>query len=168
MESGQAQHFSRLLKWLDWESEAEKQQLDARRLGSKAEAEKSGDCLLDLVITHHEPGVGGEILLRLVKRNRTLSLPWNRLRVGTPVVLSAEDADPLRGVVTMQRRDSIEIAVSEWPEGERFRLDLSADEVTRKRLIAALTAARSARTNGTVAGCAPGRAGSQVFSARRL
>lgn len=138
-------HFSRLLKWLDWESEAEKQQLDARRLGSKAEAEKTGDCLLDLVIIHHEPGVGGDILLTLVKRNRTLSLPWNRLRVGSPVVLSSEEADPERGVVTKQRRDSIEVAVSEWPEGERFRLDLSADEVTRKRQIAALAAAEKAR-----------------------
>ncbi len=116
-------------------------------VGSKADAERSGDTLLDLVTTDYEPGVGGETLLTLVKRNRTLRLPWNRLRVGSPVRLSSEDAggDSERGVVTAQTRDSIEVAVAERLDGERFRLDLSADEITRRRQEAAINAAQQAR-----------------------
>ncbi len=129
------------MNWLNLESEAEKEQIDQRRRrGSKADAEKSGETLLDLVITNHESGLGGQTLVTLVKRNRTLRLPWNRLRVGTPVVLSAEDdsGESQQGVVSAQRRDSIEVSVEEWPEGDQFRLDLSPDEVTRRRQAAAL------------------------------
>ena len=146
--SSPQEHFQRLLRWLELESEAEAKQLDERRRsGAKADAEKSGDTLRDLAMTHHEPGVGGELLLTLVKRNRTLRLPWNRLRVGSPVVLSAEDSveDSQRGVITAQSRDSIEVSVPDWPDGERFRLDRSSDEVTRKRQEAALHSARQAR-----------------------
>ena len=116
--------------WLKLESEAETQQLDERRRrGGKANAEKFGEALLDLVITHHEPELGGRTLLTLVNRNRTLRLPWNRLRVGAPVVLSPEDAGghSRHGVVSARRNDSIEVSVDDWPEGEKFRLDLSAD-----------------------------------------
>ena len=123
------------------ESEAEKSQLDQRRKrGTKADAEKSGETLLDLVIASHDSGVGGQTLLTLVKRNRTLRLPWNRLRVGSPVLLAAEDngGASRHGVVSAQRRDSIEVAVDEWPEGNQFRLDLSPDEITRKRQATAL------------------------------
>lgn len=141
------EHFQQLLRWLKLESEAETKQLDdRRRRGSKADAEKSGYTLLDLVITHHEPGVGGELLLTLVKRNRSLRLPWNRLRSGSPVVLSPEDSggDSQRGVVTAQSRDVIVVSVSDWPDGERFRLDLSSDEVTRKRQEAAIRSIQQA------------------------
>ncbi len=141
-------HFQRMAGWLKLESEAETQQIDERRRrGAKADAEKSGETLLDLVITHDEPGLGGRTLLTLVKRNRTLRLPWNRLRVGAPVVLSSEDADEgsRQGVVSARRNDSIEVSVDEWPEGDRFRLDLSPDEITRKRQSAALRAVEGAR-----------------------
>jgi ATP-dependent RNA/DNA helicase IGHMBP2 len=129
------------MTWLKLESEAEKQQIDERRRrGTKADAEQSGETLLDLVITNHESGLGGRTLLTLVKRNRTLRLPWNRLRVGAPVVLSTENADgeSRQGVVSARRGDSIEVSVDEWPEGDRFRLDLSPDEITRKRQAFAL------------------------------
>ncbi|WP_166823097.1 AAA domain-containing protein [Thalassoroseus pseudoceratinae] len=145
--SDSQEHFQRLLRWLKLESEAEAQQLDERRRrGSNKDAERSGEALLDLVVTQHESGVGGQTLLTLVKRNRTLRLPWTRLRVGSPVVLSTDDASekPQRGVVTSQNRDSIEVAVSDWPEGERFRLDLSTDEVTRKRQEKALNRVQKA------------------------
>ncbi len=129
------------------ESVAEKQQIDERRQRrTKADAEKSGETLLDLAITHHESGLGGRTLLTLVKRNRTLRLPWNRLRVGAPVVLSSEGAEgeSQQGVVSARSRDSIEVSVDDWPEGDRFRLDLAADEITRKRQTAALRAVENA------------------------
>ena len=136
------------MNWLKLESQAEARQIDERRRrGTKADAERSGETLLDLVITHHEPGLGGRTLLTLVKRNRTLRLPWNRLRVGAPVVLSPEDGDgdSRHGVVSARRSDSIEVSVDDLPEGDRFRLDLSPDEITRKRQAAALRAAEKAR-----------------------
>ena len=141
-------HFDRLSGWLDMEAEAESQRLaERRKRGTKADAEKSGETLLDLVITSHEPGLGGRTLLTLVKRNRSLRLPWNRLRVGSPVVLTSGngDGDSTNGVVSSRRNDSIEVSVDEWPDGDRFRVDLSPDEITRKRQQGALRAARSAR-----------------------
>jgi ATP-dependent RNA/DNA helicase IGHMBP2 len=85
--------------------------------------------------------------LTLVKRNRTLRMPWNRFRVGTPVVLSPDgaDGDSRQGVVSACRGDAVEVSVDEWPEGDRFRLDLAPDEITRKRQAAALGAAEAAR-----------------------
>lgn len=135
------------MDWLKLESAAETEQIDERRKRrSKADAEKSGETLLDLAITNHEPGLGGRTRLTLVKRNRTLRLPWNRLRVGAPVVLSSQDTegDSQQGVVSARRRDFIEVSVDDWPEGERFRLDLAADEITRKRQTAALRAVERA------------------------
>jgi len=104
-------HFQQLLSWLKLESEAEIRQIAERRqLGGKANAEQTGETLLDLAVSQHESSLGGRTLLTLVKRNRTLSLPWNRLRVGTPVVLSSEDGSGTSqpGVVSARRRDSIE------------------------------------------------------------
>ena len=141
-------HFQRLRDWLKQESEAETRQIDERRRSAtRANAEKSGETLLDLVITQQDPGLGGQTLLTLVKRNRTLRLPWNRLRVGAPVVLSPEDVEgeSRHGVVSARRSTSIEVSVNDWPDGERFRLDLSPDEITRKRQAAALRIAENAR-----------------------
>ncbi|QDU92820.1 AAA domain-containing protein [Lignipirellula cremea] len=123
------------------ESEAEIRQIEERRQRSAlSNAEKSGETLLDLVIVHDEPGLGGRSLVTFMKRNRSLRLPWNRLRVGAPVVLSPDGAsgESQHGVVSARRGDSIEVSVDDWPEGDRFRIDLSADEVTRKRQEAAL------------------------------
>ena len=99
------------------------------------------------MITSHEPGLGGRTVLTLIKRNRTLRLPWNRLRAGSPVVLTSGngDGDSIHGVVSSRRNDSIEVSVDEWPDGDRFRVDLSPDEITRKRQQGALRAARDAR-----------------------
>jgi hypothetical protein len=107
------------MNWLKMESEAETKQFDERRRrATKADAEKSGETVLDLVITQEEPGLGGRTLLTLVKRNRTLRLPWNRLRVGSPVVLSTDDegGDSRQGVVSARRSDSIEVSVDECVE----------------------------------------------------
>ncbi|MBM81027.1 MAG: AAA family ATPase [Planctomycetaceae bacterium] len=143
------EHFERLRTWLKLESEAEAKQIaERRRSRTKRDAEKSGETLLDLVVTDHEPGLGGRTLLTLVKRNRSLRLPWNRLRVGSPVILSpdGDDAGESRhGVVSARRADSIQVSLEEWLDGERFRLDLSPDEITRKRQLAALGLAEQAR-----------------------
>jgi len=141
-------HFQQLAHWLQMESDAEAEQLAARRRNAaKADVEKSGETLLDLAITQREPGLGGRTLLTLVKRNRTLRLPWNRLRVGSPVVLSAasDEGDSRHGVVSARRGNSIQVSVGDWPDGDRFRLDLSGDESTRKRQAAALRTADNAK-----------------------
>ena len=112
------------------------------------DAEQSGGTLLDLVVADHQSGLGGRFLLTLVKRNRTLSLPWNRLRIGSPVVLTVQDdanPDSHQGVVSARTARTIQVAVPEWPDGDRFRLDLSPDEITRQRQQAALALAKDAR-----------------------
>ncbi len=91
---------------------------------------------MDLAIQDHRSGLGGRHLLTFVKRNRTLKLPWNRLRVGSPVVVTSlddADASPQSGVVSARKVDSIQVAVDHWISGSRFDLDLSTDEVLRNR-----------------------------------
>lgn len=143
------EHFQRLADWIDLESVAEAERLKERRRNQQGpDAEKSGETLLDLVISDDDAGLGGRYLLTLVKRNRTLQLPWNRLRVGSPIVLTPHDdasGDACQGVVTSISRASIQVAVNEWPEAEKLRIDLSPDEITRKRMLNALKRARDAR-----------------------
>ena len=153
------EHFQKLQRLLDLESEAEKQVLLnelARR--SPAEAEAAGTTLIHLVIKEEDSGLGGRVLLTLVKKNQNLSLPWNRLNVGTPVLLTEEgaprsgapssEASGWRGVVSRSGRDMIQVAFAQWPETDAenpvFRLDRSSDEISRKRQQAALDKALAA------------------------
>ena len=132
-------------QWLGWEAEAERERLAVRRqLRGNKDAEKYGETLVDLVMADHRSGLGGFSLITFVKRNRTLALPWNRLRVGSPVVVSDEDPNENQewtGVVSARNQQSIEVAFSEWPEANRFRIDLASDEVTRLRQLAAMQTA---------------------------
>ncbi|MFO0425592.1 MAG: AAA domain-containing protein [Planctomyces sp.] len=141
-------HFSQLRRWLDMEGEAERARLAERRKTRSSEyAERSGDTLLDLVIRSHTTGLGGRYLLTLAKRRSPDRMPWHRFRVGSPVVLSEQsdsDGESFSGVVSARYVDCVEVAVDDWPAGDRFRLDLSPDEVTRKRQAAALNTARKA------------------------
>ena len=74
---------------MDLESAAEAQDLAERRqTRTRKTAEKSGETILDLAIEDHQTGLAGRHLFTFVKRNRTLKLPWNRLRVGSPVVIT--------------------------------------------------------------------------------
>lgn len=140
----QQQHFEQLAVWIEMESAAEAQRMAERReRQSGARAEKSGETLLDLVVVDHQAGLGGRYLFTFVKRNRDLVLPWNRLRVGSPVLVgdpADEEGNVYSGVVSARTRQQIQVALDEWPEGERFRIDLSPDEITRKRQQAALAA----------------------------
>ena len=131
------------------ESEAEIERMAERRKArDSSRAEKSGETLLDLVIEDSNSGLGGRHLLTLVKRNREQRMPWHRLRVGSPVVLTTfpdEDENSLQGVVSAKKNNSIQVAFTRYPEGNRFRIDLSADEVTRRRLLAAITLVKDSR-----------------------
>ena len=142
-------YFDQFYRWLDLESAAEAQELAQRRQSrSRKSAEQGGEALLDLAIQDHRSGLGGRHLLTFVKRNRTLKLPWNRLRVGSPVVVTSlddADASPQSGVVSARKVDSIQVAVDHWISGSRFDLDLSTDEVSRNRERAALQTVAAAR-----------------------
>ncbi|MFO0816716.1 MAG: AAA domain-containing protein [Pirellulales bacterium] len=145
-------HFDRLLRLLDVESRAEAEQTmrRARSTGGEA-AEKSGNTLVQLVLRDESAGLGGRVLWRLGKRNQALLLPWTRLGVGSPVLLSEENLkDPTgwRGVVCSRDSHSLEVAFAESPEPQSdrptFRLDLSSDEVARQRQRQALERVRDA------------------------
>jgi hypothetical protein len=159
-------YFETFARWIDSDSAAEAQRLAERRqLRTRATMEHSGETLIDLAIDDHRMGLGGRHLFTLVKRNRTLALPWNRLRIGSPVVLSVPEQDgrresrvsnrrakppddrragPFPGVVSARNVRSIQVAVDHWIEGDLFDLDLAADEITRNRERAALVAVSQA------------------------
>jgi ATP-dependent RNA/DNA helicase IGHMBP2 len=140
------EHFERLKRLLDLEAEAEKQQMLAElERRSPQEAEASGTSLINLVIREEGAGLGGRILLTLAKRTQGQELPWTRLGVGAPVILSEDGSDEprrsdragWRGVVSRLQKDSIQVAFPQWPEAADgaavFRLDRSTDEVSRNR-----------------------------------
>jgi ATP-dependent RNA/DNA helicase IGHMBP2 len=141
-------HFEQFRTWLSMESDAERARMaERRKVRSQANAESRGDTLVDLVIEDHRMGLGGRYLVTFVKRNRTLTLPWNRFRVGSPIVASddSEGSDVGYGIVCARNQASIEVAFDEWPEGDRFRIDLSADEITRTRQLTAMSAIGNSR-----------------------
>ena len=123
------------------ESEAEAARMVARQKSSNSRnAEKSGETILNLVIEDNQTGLGGRYLMTLSKRGRQTVLPWNRLRVGSPIILSPElskneESSQLgyQGIVSARTAMSIQVALDQWPAGKLFRLDLSPDEVTRRR-----------------------------------
>ena len=131
------------------ESDAEVERMAERRKArDSAKAEKSGETLLDLVIEDNRNGLGGRHLLTMIKRNREQSMPWHRLRVGSPVILTTfpdDDGTSYQGVVSAKKNNSIQIALSRYPDGNRFRIDLAADEVTRRRLMAAVTLVKDSK-----------------------
>ena len=145
-------HFTSLTKLLEMEgrAQAERARETAGRL-TAAEAELSGNSLLDLTVVDETTGLGGRCLLELRKRSRT-PLPWNRLDVGAPVVLSASGVrndEGQRGVVCERNATAITVALGTHPEelidADSLRLDSSHDEVALERQKAALERARLAR-----------------------
>jgi superfamily I DNA and/or RNA helicase len=149
------EHFARLARLLDMEAEAEKQEtLRELERHTPAEAEALGNSLINLVIRDEDSGLGGRFLLTFGKRNQNLSLPWNRLRTGSPVILSEEgktNSEGWRGIVSRAQRDSIQVAFNQWPEADEssstFRLDRSTDEVGRQRQRQAMDKARDAKSS---------------------
>src|SRR5262249_54855277 len=145
-------HFTRLAKLLELERDAEaRRAVEMSRKLSPAEAERSGTALVDMTIVDEEAGLGGRYILSLVKRSRE-KLPWTRLAAGRPVALSPQAADAklsLRGVVNERTAAGISVAVASLPDEledvERWRIDLSSDEISSQRQRAALDRAAHAQ-----------------------
>lgn len=144
--------LAKLLRLLELESRAESRQAaeQARRL-SPSEAERAGTSLIDLVVVDEDTGMGGRSLLELAKRRR-LPLPWTRLGIGSPVVLSCDGSQTQaarHGVVFERGEATLRIALAGPPgelgDLEKLRLDLSCDQVAVDRCRAALRRALSAR-----------------------
>ncbi|MDZ4780775.1 MAG: AAA domain-containing protein [Planctomycetia bacterium] len=151
-------HFSRLRRLLELESDAEAARiLERSRRLTPAEAEESGNSLVDLVIADEDAGLGGRYLVRLVKRRRS-PLPWTRLDVGSPVILSPgakTTGGGYRGVISERRPDQVQVALSSMPDDledhATWRLDLAFDEIAMHRQRAALQQAAMAAGNRTAA-----------------
>ena len=148
----QEDHFQRLARLLNLESRAEDQRAaeQARRL-SPTEAQQTGNTLVDLVVADEQAGLGGRYLVQLGRRGRA-PLPWTRLGVGSPVVLSPNARkveQSHRGVVCERSEQSICVALDHLAEDladhQAWRLDLSFDEVAIQRQRAALEQARLVR-----------------------
>jgi ATP-dependent RNA/DNA helicase IGHMBP2 len=142
------QHFVDMAEWLAMESAAEiKRMEERRRIQNTGDAENSGETILDVVVTDEVRGLGGHQLVTFKRRNETLQMPWHRLRVGAPVVVSPfrRDGKAETGVVSRKRNDSIQIALNRTPRAEVLRIDLTADEVTRQRQLAAIMTAKDSR-----------------------
>ena len=150
--SGPEDHFARMGRLLDLESRAEAQRVaqQARKL-SPAEAEKTGNSLLDLVVVDENAGLGGRFIVQLLRRTRG-QLPWTRLDSGSPVVLSphkdrGRNLLPRRGLRTNEV--SISVALDGLPdelgEHDTWRIDIAFDEVATQRQRAALEQARVLR-----------------------
>jgi superfamily I DNA and/or RNA helicase len=150
-EPGGEDHFARLARLLDLESEAEARHIreQARRLGPGG-AEASGQSMVGLSVQDEYAGLGGRHLLTLGKRGRPL--PWTRLEAGTPVVLSPEGQTRVgwRGVVSERGESFLRVALHEPPPetggpGVAYRVDIAHDEAARIRQRRALDRARAAR-----------------------
>ncbi|MDY0165580.1 MAG: AAA domain-containing protein [Thermoguttaceae bacterium] len=149
---GDEDHFGQLGRLLDMESRAEAQRAaeQARRLGPE-EAQQAGTTLVDLVVKDEQAGLGGRYLVELGKPGRT-PLPWTRLDVGSPVVLSPNKPGretPHQGVVSERSEQAICVALERLPDDladhKAWRVDQSFDDAAVERQRAALEQARLAR-----------------------
>lgn len=148
----QENHFDRLLRLLNLEADAEAEQLRARAARmSPAQAERTGNALVEMAADDETAGLGGRWLMTFCKRNRTLRLPWTRLGVGSPVMVSAEEAGTtiaLRGVVSRRTERTIQVALPSPPDTDEspasWRIDFSSDETARRRQRDVLRLARHA------------------------
>jgi superfamily I DNA and/or RNA helicase len=148
-----AAHFVHLAKLLELESAAEARQLaEQAQRQSGPQAERSGNCLVKLVVRDESPAFGGRVVLSLGKRDLAELLPWNRLGIGTPVLLTEENVARQRGwrgVVCRRDTSAIDVALPQSPEPERdrptFRLNLANDEIARQRQLDALRQAGAAQ-----------------------
>ncbi len=152
VEHGEEDHFRQLGHLLDRESRAEAQRAaeQARRL-SPEEAQHAGTTLVDLVVKDEQAGLGGRYLVELGKPGPAAPLPWTRLDVGSPVVLSPNKPGretPHQGVVCERSERAICIALERLPDDlgdhKAWRIDQSFDDAAVERQRAALEQARLA------------------------
>ena len=157
-------HFARLAKLLELESHAQARRAaeQAKRF-TGAEAERTGNTLVDLMIADEDAGLGGRYILTLVKRRRA-PLPWTRLDVGSPVLLSPDvdkdkrhnagnsnTANTFRGVICQRGEHGLAVALPQLPEEmgdvDAWRVDLAGDDVADQRQRIAMQRAKNARAN---------------------
>jgi ATP-dependent RNA/DNA helicase IGHMBP2 len=140
-------YFDELERWLELESVAERERMARRReIRNQSHVEKTGETLVRLQLSDHRTGLAGRLLLDFIKPGGD-SLPQNRLKVGSPVVISDDDNpkdNGIAGVVSRRKHNLIQVATEAWPEGPWYRIDLSPDETTRRRHLAAMARARTA------------------------
>lgn len=142
-------HFARMVRWLQMESDAEIARLAERKqTQGGGNAEKTGETLLNMIVLDQVAGLGGLQLVTFGRQAKAPPMPWHRLRVGAPVIVSPMDNDhptaSVSGVVSDRRSETLQIAVSRLPEERRLRIDMAVDEVTRQRQSVALRRAQSA------------------------
>jgi ATP-dependent RNA/DNA helicase IGHMBP2 len=141
-------YFDELERWLELESAAERERLAQRReTHSQVDVERTGETLLRMQLSDHSTGLAGRLLLDFSKPGGA-SLPMNRLKVGSPVIVSDHDNAKdkgVSGVVSRRKRDIIQVATESWPDGSWYRIDLSPDETTRRRQLSAMARARIAK-----------------------
>ena len=145
-------YFDTLGVWLDLEAEAERERLAQRRqIREQTHVERTGETIVGLSMSDHQTGLAGRLLLDFVKssggKHADRPLPMNRLKVGSPVVISDNDQPSdkgVPGVVSRRQANQIQVATDQWPEGDTFRIDLSPDETTRRRQLAAMARMRTA------------------------
>jgi len=146
-------HLQLLLRLLDLEGAAEAEQVRRQREQlSAGDAERSGLSLINLVVRDQEAGLGGRFIVELCKRGSPApKLPWSRLGIGSPVVLSERDQSETtwRGVISNRFATAVKVALNKAPEftADRpiLRLDLANDEIGRQRQRVALQRVRGAR-----------------------
>jgi ATP-dependent RNA/DNA helicase IGHMBP2 len=151
--NGDEDHFERLIRLLEVESKAETQHtLEHLRRLSKEDAERTGRSIVGLSLRDTTTGLGGRFILTFRKPGEESTLPWTRLGVGSPVLVSAASSqNGWRGVVCKRSSRSIQVALHQPPDledaSDRFRIDLSNDEVARDRQRAALERAAGSTGN---------------------
>lgn len=150
-------HFKKLKRWLDMETKAEDEQFRERLENrSMKDIEKNGDGLGALLIRDEDSTVGDIILLTLSLADPNQRLPWTRLRVGTPIIISKDDGqkkvEPLgKGLISKLRDNSLQIALTDSQDAlfenskDRFRVDPSPNDVTMRRQRDALAVAESSK-----------------------
>jgi hypothetical protein len=146
--AGSHEHFDRLARLLQLEADAEREQFKERAARGVAE---DGTALTKLVVVEEDAGLGGRLILTFASVNRGAALPPNRLQPGAPVVLTQTGTNrpaSLRGVVSDRAERAVSVAFEqpdlELPDDATWRLDLSPDEASRQRQLAALTRAGTA------------------------
>ena len=135
-----ANHFANLSRLLDLEARAEQEEARRRAQAEDGSAVGDGVTLTRLELRDAEFGLGGRLLLTFGRKN-VESLPPTRLQPGSPVVLSQTNVNrrmpSYRGVVFDRDGATIGVAIDppdeELDEEAVWRLDLSADEVSRQR-----------------------------------
>src|SRR5579885_2882982 len=147
--AGPADHFDHLARLLQLEAEAERQQFrDRAARGAEA---GDGTSLTKLLVIEEDAGLGGRLILTIGSVNRGSPLPPNRLQPGAPVVLTQTGTNrpaSLRGVVSDRTERTVSVAFEQpdqdLPDDATWRLDLSPDEASRQRQLAALARAGAA------------------------